>query len=105
MMAPVGFGMRLRRLSTFRASSKGHALLTWAWARSSELISIFGVRAFLRVARAASGMLASACGSDVRGLGFRILAPCVLTRDVFGREGLTGTDIAVRLELMTKYSP
>src|SRR5680860_696756 len=43
MMAPVGFGIRFSRLSTFRASSNGQALLTWAWARSSELTSIFGL--------------------------------------------------------------
>src|SRR4029077_4976459 len=70
MMAPVGFGIRFKRLRTLRASSKGQALLTWACANSSELISIFGVRALLlpRAPSSASGMLASACGSDLRGL-------------------------------------
>src|SRR5581483_3000673 len=49
MMAPVGFGMRFSRLKTLRASSNGQALLTWAWARSSEFTSILGVRGALFV--------------------------------------------------------
>jgi hypothetical protein len=101
-MAPVGFGMRLSRLSTLRASSKGQALLTWAWANSSELISIFGVRAFLRALKSASGMLASACGSDVLGLDL-----VGLVRGVFGR-GVVFLGVGMaggRSVLMTNYVP
>ena len=102
MMAPVGFGIRFSRLRTLRASSKGQALLTWAWASSSELISIFGVRAFLRAPRSASGMLASACGSDLRGLDLVGLARGVFGRGVlFLRVGMAGG----RSELMTNYVP
>src|SRR5262245_42241009 len=39
MMAPVGLGMRFSRLKSLRAS----ALLTWAYARSSELSPILGL--------------------------------------------------------------
>src|SRR5262245_30624967 len=106
MMAPVGFGMRFKRLNTLRASSKGQALLTWACANSSVLISIFGARAFLRAARLASGMLASACGSDLRRFGFAVSVLCVLTRGVFGREDLLRAGMAGgRSVLMTKYLP
>ena len=41
-------------------------------------------------------MLASACFSALRRLGFAGLALCVLARGVFGREGLLGTDMAAR---------
>jgi hypothetical protein len=101
MMAPVGFGIRFKRLKTLRASSKGQALLTWAWASSSELISIFGVRAFLRPLRSASGMLASACGSDVRGLDLVGLARGVFGRGVFLGVGMAGGGSV----LMTNYVP
>src|SRR5215475_3251406 len=102
MMAPVGFGIRFSRLKTLRASSKGQALLTWAWANSSELISIFGVRAFLRALKSASGMLASACGSDLRGLDLVGLARGAFGRGVF----FLGVGMAVeRSVLMTNYLP
>src|SRR4029077_7741339 len=103
MMAPVGLGIRFSRLRTLRASSKGHALLTWACANSSGLISILGARAFLppRELRSASGMLASACCSDLRRRGFAGLA-----MPHFPREGSVGVGIAGgRSELMTKYIP
>src|SRR5262249_33255824 len=66
MMAPVGLGMRFSRLKTLRASSKGQALLTWAWARNSELTSILGVALAFAAGAAKTcaltlGMLASAC--------------------------------------------
>src|SRR3989337_2126761 len=92
MMAPVGFGIRFSRLSTFRASSKGQALLTWAWARSSELTSIFGLAfglglaAIRDAASLACGMLASAWGCAgrllARGLALGVLALGVLALGV-----------------------
>src|SRR6185312_11667715 len=72
MMAPVGLGMRFSRLKTFRASSNGQALLTWACASSSELTSIFGASLGFGLAANAGCapwlMLASACGSAWRRL-------------------------------------
>src|SRR5262249_14741562 len=102
MMAPVGFGMRLSRLSTLRASSNGQALLTWAYAKSSVSTSILGAPGFLRPLSSASGMLASACGSALRRAGLVDLA-----RGVFGRRVLFWPEVVMEdlaSELMNQVS-
>src|SRR5215831_4729753 len=102
MMAPVGFGMRLSRLSTLRASSNGQALLTWAYAKRSVSTSILGAPGFLRPLSSASGMLASACGSALRRAGLIDLA-----RGVFGRRVLFWPEVVMEdlaSELMNQVS-